>query len=131
MIRIPKKIIDQIFKQAQEEKPIEACGCLVGSGNTVENIYPMENMDQSTEHFSLNPREHFQVVKQARLAGKVILSVYHTHPESPARPSEEDIKLAYDPNVSYVIASLFEGEESIKSFKISKGKVTLEEIEAF
>ena len=49
--------------------------------------------------------------------------------ETPARPSEEDIKLAYDPNISYVIASLADNKEDIKYFRIKGGVVEKEELE--
>ena len=58
-----------------------------------------------------------------------MLAVYHSHPESPARPSEEDIRLALTPGVSYVIVSLQDpGQPVIRSFRISDGVVTLEEV---
>ena len=54
--------------------------------------------------------------------GFEILAVYHTHPASPARPSEEDLKLAYDPDMVYMIISLLKKECEVKAFKISNGK---------
>jgi hypothetical protein len=48
---------------------------------------------------------------------------------SPARPSQEDIRLAYDPYISYVIISLADGGEDVKSFKIKDGQVIPENIE--
>ena len=62
-------------------------------------------------------------MRQAREEDLEIIAVYHSHPETPARPSVEDIKLAYDPNVSYVIVSLADNKEDIKSFLIRDSKV--------
>ena len=89
----------------------------------------MTNTDQSPEHFSLDPAEQFSVLKKSRELGLDISGVYHSHPSTPARPSEEDIKLAYDPSVSYVIMSLLEKDITIKSFRIRDGKVNPEPIE--
>ena len=58
-----------------------------------------------------------------------LAAVYHSHPETPARPSQEDIRLAFDPQISYVIVSLAQPDPSIKSFKIREGNVQHEEIE--
>jgi proteasome lid subunit RPN8/RPN11 len=57
------------------------------------------------------------------------LANYHSHPESPARPSQEDIRLAYDPGISYVIVSLVAELPDIKSFRIQNGEVEKEEIQ--
>jgi [CysO sulfur-carrier protein]-S-L-cysteine hydrolase len=65
-----------------------------------------------------------------RAAGEEMLAIYHSHPETPARPSEEDIRLALTPGVSYVIVSLADVQApDLRSFKIEKGKVVAEEIE--
>ncbi len=85
--------------------------------------------DKSEEHFSFDPKEQFESVKDARAKGLEVCAVYHSHPETAARPSPEDMKLAYDPNMSYVIVSLAGGEEDIKSFKITDSKVELENLE--
>lgn len=107
---------------------MEACGYLAGKGDEVTGYFPMRNQDQSSEHFTLDPQEQFSVIRRARSEGLEVLAVYHTHPVSPARPSPEDIKLAYDPNIIYVIASLLNGSQQIKAFRIVKGQVTEEEL---
>ncbi len=56
-------------------------------------------------------------------------AVYHSHPETPARPSEEDIRLAFDPDLSYVIVSLADPRASVNSFKINDNNVDPEIIE--
>jgi proteasome lid subunit RPN8/RPN11 len=129
MIQIPKAINDDMFAHAKEGFPLEVCGILGGSGETVTTIYRMTNTDASNEHFMMDPKEQFAVVKDLRAKGLAMLAIYHSHPETPARPSEEDIKLALTPDVSYLIVSLADAAApDIKSFKISSGKVEKEEI---
>ncbi len=128
-MKIAQKIVESIYAQAEEEAPVEACGYLAGKGEEVIKHYPMSNSDHSTEHFSLDPQEQFAVIKQVRAEGLDILGVYHSHPATPARPSEEDIRLAYDPEISYVIASLANNQKTIKSFKIKGGVVEQETLE--
>jgi proteasome lid subunit RPN8/RPN11 len=131
MLRIPQDIVDAIIGQAREGLPEEVCGYLAGSGDEVIRWFPLTNIDHSPEHFSFDPAEQFQVLRQTRKEGLEILANYHSHPETPARPSIEDIKLAYDPKISYVILSLVADSPVIKSFKINDGKVTNEKIEIF
>jgi [CysO sulfur-carrier protein]-S-L-cysteine hydrolase len=129
MIRIPKAIHDDIIAHAREGFPLEVCGILGGRDGIVEKIYRMTNTDASNEHFMMDPKEQFAVVKDLRAGGLEMLSVYHSHPESPARPSEEDIRLALTPGVSYAIVSLLVPETPVlKSFRITGGKVEPEEL---
>jgi proteasome lid subunit RPN8/RPN11 len=130
MIEIPQAIHDDMIAHAQEGFPLEVCGILGGVGDTVSANYRMTNTDASNEHFMMDPKEQFAVVKDLRALGLVMLAIYHSHPETPARPSEEDIKLALTPDVSYLIISLADAAAPvIKSFKIVSGSVEIETIE--
>ena len=129
MIQIPQAIHDDMIAHAREGFPLEVCGILGGVNDTVSAIYRMTNTDASNEHFMMDPREQFAVVKGLRAKGLAMLAVYHSHPETPARPSVEDIRLALTPDVSYVIISLADAAvPEIKSYKISAGKVQIEPI---
>jgi len=131
MLRIPQQIINDLFDHAQTGLPEEVCGYLAGTGREVTRQFRLTNTDHSNEHFSFDPKEQFQVVREARKAGLEILANYHSHPETPARPSQEDIRLAYDPNISYVIVSLAAEIPDIKAFRIQNGEVEKEEIQTF
>jgi hypothetical protein len=47
----------------------------------------------------------------------------------PRRPSAEDIRLAYDPQLSYVIVSLAAEPPDVRSFRIRAGVVEAEPVE--
>ncbi|HNX55292.1 MAG TPA: M67 family metallopeptidase [Prolixibacteraceae bacterium] len=129
MLYIPQQIVDQIFDQAKKGLPEEVCGYLAGTDRTVKRHFELTNIDHSPEHFSFDPAEQFRTLRETRNAGLEILANYHSHPATPARPSVEDIRLAFDPNVSYVIVSLAGEFPDIKSFKIRNGLVEKEEIQ--
>jgi [CysO sulfur-carrier protein]-S-L-cysteine hydrolase len=120
MIKLPQKILDTIITQAKDEAPDEACGYLAGTGKTAELRIPMTNVDHSPEHFSFDPAEQFAAVKQVREAGLELFAVYHSHPETPARMSDEDIRLANDPNTAYIITSLADGKTKAFSIDLKK-----------
>ena len=129
MIAIKRDVLNQIIAHAKGELPNEACGYLAGSDGAVTLGYPLTNVDHSPEHFSFDPAEQFKTVKDARNKGLQILANYHSHPETPSRPSQEDIRLAFDPDISYVIISLALPEANVKSFRIVNGQVEKEDIE--
>lgn len=129
MLKLPQTIYDALIAHARRDFPLEACGILGGNGDVVSLHYPMANTDQSNEHFMMDPKEQFAVVKELRAEGKGMTAIYHSHPETPARPSEEDIRLALTPGVSYVIISLAGTEPVLKSFRITDGVSSEEPVE--
>ena len=129
MLQISQRIIDELIGHARKGLPEEVCGYLAGIGREVTRQFTMTNVDHSPGHFSFDPAEQFQVMREARKAGLEILANYHSHPQTPARPSLEDIQLAYDSSISYVIVSLASELPEIKSFKIKDGEVEKEEIQ--
>ncbi len=128
MIAIKQSVFDQIVAHAHHELPNEACGYLAGNKEVITHSYQLTNIDHSPEHFSFDPAEQFQTVRDARSKGLQILANYHSHPETPARPSVEDIRLAYDPEISYLIISLANNLVDVKSFKIKDSIIENEEI---
>ncbi|MDR1103435.1 MAG: M67 family metallopeptidase [Tannerella sp.] len=131
VIEIPQPIIDAIIRQAGDELPDEACGLLAGVDGVVKKRFPLENTDHSPEHFSFDPREQFRVLREARAEGLRILAGYHSHPSTPARPSDEDIRLAFDPDILYLIVSLAGEQPVVKAFaKTAGGGMSPVEIKA-
>jgi proteasome lid subunit RPN8/RPN11 len=120
---IPGNIIEALFEQAGRKAPVEACGYLAGIDGRVSKHYPMTNIEGRNDHFAFDPKEQFAVHKSSRDEGLTVIGVYHSHPASPARPSREDIRLAYDPTVVYIIVSLMDGIKMMRGFRIIKGQV--------
>ncbi len=127
-MNIPPNIIEELIKQAAAEAPNESCGYLLGTEDEVRENYPMENTDHSPEHFSFAPKDQFAALRYSRGRGLRILANWHSHPASPARPSQEDLRLANDPTIRYAILSLLDGEPRLNSFRILNGEVTDKEI---
>lgn len=123
----------EIAEQAMAAIPKEACGLIAGweadEGRVVTQIYPLTNVDASSEHFSMDPKEQFAAVRDMRQKGWALLGNYHSHPASPARPSTEDIRLAFDPNAIYLIISLLDTKQPVlRAFSIKNARVSEEEI---
>jgi proteasome lid subunit RPN8/RPN11 len=129
MLRIKQSVLQAITAHANRELPNEACGYLATENDIVTSYYELTNIDKAVDHFSMDPQEQFRAVKEMRRRGQVLKAVYHSHPETPPRPSGEDIRLAYDPELSFVIISLAPVEAPVKSFLIVKGQVSEELIE--
>jgi len=119
---------------ARQGVPFEACGLLGGKTEgpkdsdkrTAASFYPMANVDKSPVHYSLDPKEQFQIMKKMREKKEELVGIFHSHVASPARPSAEDVRLAYYPGVSYVLVSLAADQPQMKSYLI-EGEVVTEE----
>lgn len=134
MILLNKEQYRDILSHSTEALPNEACGLLGGTiadgVKKVEKVYLLTNIDQSPEHFSMDPKEQFAAIKDMRTFGWVPLGNFHSHPATPSRPSEEDIRLAYDSTASYLILSLMDGYHPVlKAFHIANGKAQEEELQ--
>ena len=135
VLKLRKSDYDKMLKHCKDGLPNESCGLLAGTVEgevkTVTKIYLLTNIDASNEHFSMDPKEQFAALKDARANGVEIIGNFHSHPESPSRPSEEDKRLAYDPSIEYLILSLQEADHPVlKAFGIDKDKnVTIHEIQ--
>ncbi len=122
-LKIPGDIYAQMVAQGRAEAPIEACGILAGADGKVEKLYKMTNADAASDHFMMAPAEQFAVAKDVRSEGLEMLAIYHSHPESPATPSAEDIRLALTQGVTYVIVSLLDNDTTPKGFLIENNEV--------
>lgn len=135
VLKLKKSDYDKILSHCKEGLPNESCGLLAGTVEgeikTVTKVYLLTNIDASNEHFSMDPKEQFAALKDARANGVGIIGNFHSHPESPSRPSEEDKRLAFDSTIEYLILSLQEADNPVlKAFGIDKDKnVTIHEIE--
>lgn len=137
MIKLYQKHYKKILEHARQALPNEACGLLGGrivktgelKVKTVEEVYLLTNTDHSPEHFTMDPKEQFNAIKEMRKNNWQLLGNFHSHPETPSRPSEEDRKLAFDPETSYLILSLADRQHPVlKSFRINKNDVQEEEV---
>lgn len=134
MITLKKSDYEKIIAHAEKWLPSEACGLIAGfidekGDKHIEKVYLLTNIDNSNEHFSMDPKEQLQAVKDMRANGIVPLGNWHSHPETPSRPSEEDKRLAYDSTASYMILSLMDRENPVlNSFHIEGNESSKEDL---
>lgn len=130
MLKIAKSQLQSIFAHAERGLPNEACGLLAGcraeDGAVVRRVYLLTNADASPEHFSMLSEEQFRAVADIRTQKLELLGNFHSHPSTPARPSQEDIRLAFDPSLFYLIISLAEGAPRLRAYRIVGSQVSEE-----
>jgi len=107
-------ILDQIRRHGEETYPHECCGFLFGSQEDgtrrIAEIRRQENerTDSPSNRFLITPLQFRNAERAARAAGLQMVGIYHSHPDSPARPSYYDRDHAW-PWSSYLIVSVGKG----------------------
>lgn len=120
---IERHVYEKMLAAARAALPLEACGLLGGKARRVSVFAELSNADASNEHYRMLPEEQFAVVKGMRAEGVGMLANWHSHPDTPARMSKEDLDLAYTPGLIYVIVSLADrAAPDVRGFKIEDGR---------
>lgn len=135
MIKLSKEDFEEMTAYARKELPDEACGLIAGriegADRIIEKVYYLTNTDHSSRHFSIDPKEQLAAVKDMRTRGLTLLGNWHSHPETPSRPSEEDKRLARDSKASYLILSLMEEIPVLNAFHIEGSQSEKEKLDIF
>ena len=116
MIRIDQKQIEEIRAHGVRDYPYECCGLMLGrygaEGKSVTEIYPISNAREESakrNRFLIEPHELMRGERYARERDLEVVGFYHSHPDSPAVPSQYDLEHAW-PTYSYIIVSTRPGE---------------------
>jgi proteasome lid subunit RPN8/RPN11 len=107
--------LSEISRHGEVTYPEECCGILLGRETdgvrSIERLMPIDNQWDSvdrSERFLISSRDVLLAEREARRTGLDVLGFYHSHPDSPARPSEFDREHAW-PWYTYLIISIEAG----------------------
>ena len=117
MITIPENFLDIIRTEAEAAFPNECCGLLVGTENgsdkVVTRVVPSPNTKVDSEgtghkNFEIDPKIHFDLLRELKDGSENIVGHYHSHPGKPALPSAHDIDNALEPEHIWLIMDVDE-----------------------
>lgn len=110
-MKITKGLLAAIHQHLENGYPHEACGVLLGRGQTVTEIVPATNTRTDSAHnrYLIDPRDYMRIERDADQRGLQVLGIYHSHPDCPARPSQYDLDHAW-PDLTYLIVSVMQGK---------------------
>lgn len=133
MIELDYYVEKKMVYYARKRAPIEACSMLFGTGDHINEYYPMMNLDQSEVHFSFDPQEQNFALKGARRRDQKDIGVFHSHPDpdSEAYPSPEDVDKAA-PGYVYFILNFTDDQQKnyeLRAFEIDGSEITERDFE--
>ena len=121
---IYRSAVEDMLDHARHEAPNECCGFLLGDRETIEKGVRAKNLTPSPNRYLVDPRDHFAVIRQARIRGCSVVGTYHSHPTSVAIPSAVDREQVNYTKYLYVIVSLLTnpGGGPIGAFRFVRGE---------
>ena len=115
MITIAEQQLNEIREHGVRDYPYECCGLLLGRFGSdtkiVSETYPISNAREESakrNRFLITPEELMRGERYARDHDLEVVGFYHSHPDSPAVPSQYDLEHAW-PTYSYIIVSTSAG----------------------
>jgi proteasome lid subunit RPN8/RPN11 len=135
VIQVSPEILARIHANGEQAYPDEGAGFLLGSGNDLKqvvDILPLSNArEDAARHnrYLITPEDYLNAELTADRLGLGLIGVFHSHPDSPNRPSEYDRDWA-QPYFSYIITSVQSGKvlES-RSWRLSEDRTRFEDEE--
>jgi proteasome lid subunit RPN8/RPN11 len=84
----------------------------------------MENTEKSSSSYLMAPEEQLKVFREVEEEGLELSAIYHSHPHSPAFPSQRDVDHAFYPASLILIISLMDPKApQVGAFQIENGKI--------
>ena len=123
-VHIPRKLINQILEQAQQSPGKEICGLVSGQNSDNNNrpvhCYPIANTSsEPNDRYLMDPKQQIDTFRIMRERDEELYAIYHSHPESSASPSSEDLRQASYPDALHIIISMStKGTLQLRGFRL-------------
>lgn len=125
-VHIPRRLVNQILEQAQQSPTREVCGLIASQDNQAARTIPVSNTATDPRHrFLMDPKQQVDIMRDMRERGETLYAIYHSHPDSPAMPSTEDMVQAAYPDALHLIISMSTtGTLQLNGFHIEANSAT-------
>jgi [CysO sulfur-carrier protein]-S-L-cysteine hydrolase len=128
MLAFANRTFAEMIGHTYNGYPLEACGLLVGHGDTVQRFVACTNEAASARIYTIPPKELLRAELAAEDDGLEIIGVFHSHTHSEPYPSPTDVEQAPDPGWHYVIVSLKREAPETRSYRIVDGSIAEERV---
>tara|TARA_Y100001970_G_C14232033_1_gene859243 strand:- start:1097 stop:1540 length:444 start_codon:yes stop_codon:yes gene_type:complete len=128
VINITTEIVEDFMRHAESDYPHECCGfilgCFLEKESTGIKYYKAKNIkvENRERRFLIDPLSYQKAENIADKLGLSIISIVHSHPDHPDKPSDFDRDHAW-PGFSYIIISVKKGIAiSYKSWQLNENR---------
>lgn len=125
LLAIPRSLYQQVLAHCQEEWPKEACGIMTGQDGVVHRAFALRNAHPNpVSRYQIDPADQQRAMSGVLAGQEELVAIYHSHPTTPAYPSQTDVAMANYPNAIYLIISLAGDAPEVGAFRIVQGQVS-------
>ena len=104
--------------------PEEGCGLLAGRADRVDLVVPIENVEHSPVHYTMEPRALVGALGRFEALGLDLMGAFHSHPGGPFGVSQSDVREWRYPEAALVVCAPGEEGWEAKAFLVDEGGVT-------
>jgi proteasome lid subunit RPN8/RPN11 len=133
-MRVRRAVLTAIVAHARRERPRECCGLLVSDGSCVIEAVEAVNVSETPERrYQVSPVDHLALIRRCRELSTPersfdVIGAYHSHPRSPARPSQTDHAEASQDFVIVIAGPVAEtADVPIRAYRL--GNIDFDEIQ--
>ncbi len=120
MLKIQIKSMEQNKIELHGEKtfPEECCGVLLGKVEegipVIDEARVLKNTNAGSRNtrYNIDPLDLIKLEDELEDTDRIMLGIYHSHPNHPAKPSKFDLDHAW-PNLSYMVLSVQDGNSEL------------------
>ncbi|GAB1422160.1 M67 family metallopeptidase [Anaerolineales bacterium] len=131
-VQLSRDVQKRIFEQLEANFPNEGGGFLMGRVEKdvikIEQVRAVENTFEAEEQYhryAMTPADWMALEDEADEQGLSLVGYYHSHPNSPAIPSQYDVDHAL-PNFVYIITQVQEQEAiDMRVYRLSEDRKSL------
>lgn len=125
-MRIAPALLEQLVEHARRDAPNECCGVVISREGVAERVVELDNQLEGSRRkmgFEVDGLTLHRLLEEAEADGAELGAIYHSHPRSPAEPSQTDENFAaHWPGVEWIIVSGKAGERSPRSWVMPPGE---------
>ncbi|MCG8459110.1 MAG: M67 family metallopeptidase [Holophagales bacterium] len=133
-LRVDEADLERLRCAADAAFPFEVCGLLVGrdteEARWVEEVTLALNLAgaDARHRYVLDPEDFLATERRARISGRRVVGIWHSHPGGTAIPSQLDLELAWREHSQLILAIDTLGSCEMRSWVLRRGRFVAQPI---
>ncbi|HEX7103369.1 MAG TPA: M67 family metallopeptidase [Nitrolancea sp.] len=120
-LRLPAELYHRLLAHLRSTLPLEGCGLIACDANGAVELFPGTNTEASETRYNMDLAEVVAAFNEIDRHDWRLGATYHSHPQTPARPSTTDLSFAFYPDALMVIVSFAFDPPDLRAFRIDEG----------